>query len=346
MKADQSKTGVVPPVAAVYVGIVTYNSAADLPACFAALARQTYPDIRISVLDNASTDETVAWVRQHAPDSTLFTNSENVGFGRAHNQIIAQCKPGAGDFYMPLNPDVKLSDDYIERVVAALGETGAGWASGKLLLPGDDHPLQLYSAGQGLRRDGYVINVGQGMADSPEFDEPREVFLVSGAAPILRGALIAALAPDGELFDSSMFMYAEDIDMGWRARRLGWRCWYVPGAVARHRGGHLRRAMRAQAQANIHISVLKNAYWIDLITCNIPLILVDLLLRLILTPSMGSRVLLQVVRGAPGAFRKRRKPILPRRDMLGWYRWSRQQPTTQQSGLVERVRAYLDRHRS
>ncbi|MCC6801963.1 MAG: glycosyltransferase family 2 protein [Anaerolineae bacterium] len=338
-------TGVMPSIATVYLGIVTYNSAGDLPACFAALARQTYPEIRIVILDNASTDETVAWVRQHASDCTLLTNSGNVGFGRAHNQIVAQCKPGAGDFYMPLNPDVKLSDDYIERVVAALGETGAGWASGKLLLPGDDFPARVYSAGQGVCRDGYVINVGQGMVDSADFNEPREVFFVSGAAPVLRGELIAAVAPDDELFDSSMFMYAEDIDMGWRARRLGWRCWYVPGAVARHRGGHLHRAMRAQAQANIHVSVLKNAYWIDLITYNIPLILVDLLLRLILTPAMGSRVLLQVVRNAPGAFRKRRKPALPRRDMLGWYHWSSHQPTAQQSGAVERVRAYVARRR-
>src|SRR3982750_3012005 len=100
-------------MATVYVGIVSYNSLYDLAGCFDALAKQSYADVNVTVLDNASADESVAWVREHAPECRLIINQENVGFGRAHNQIVKACELQAGDFYMTLNPDATLMPDYI-----------------------------------------------------------------------------------------------------------------------------------------------------------------------------------------------------------------------------------------
>jgi GT2 family glycosyltransferase len=326
----------------VFVGIVTYNSLRDLPACFAGLARQTYPHIRVVVLDNASADGSADWVQQHAPEATVIVSPVNLGFGRGHNAILRSLQLAPGDCYLALNPDCRLDPGYVAALVAALMRHEADFATGKLLLADEDgRPTGvIYSAGQGIRRDGFVINVGERM-DAAEFDQEREVMLASGAALLLSQRLIAALSTDGALFNPAFFLYAEDIDLGWRARRAGLRCWYVPTALALHRGGTLRPETRAQALGNLYLSTLRNAYWIDLLTLNLPLMIVGLLARLALTPRLGLKLARQVIGGAPAALRARRRPAIPRHEMLRWYRWSAAQQTSQPRALARRLRVYL-----
>lgn len=337
-----------PPV--VYVGIVTYNSAADLPACFAALRAQTYPHVRIAVLDNASTDGSADWVRQHAPSAILVTSPDNLGFGRGHNALMRALRLRPDDAYLTLNPDCLVQPAYIAEVLAAVRLHGAGMGVGKLLLPVDDDaavPL-IYSAGQGIRRDGYVVNVGQRMADDGMFDTPREVMFGSGAALLLTGALLADIAhPNldqpglGEVFDPGFFLYGEDVDVGWRARRAGWTCLYVPSAVAYHRGGSLSAETRTAALGNLCLSTLKNADTADLLMIHLSLIAINVLARLILAPRLGVRLAQQVMGGAGRALRLRRPARIDRATLHGWYAWSATQPTTQPAGIGARLRAYV-----
>ncbi len=331
----------------VYVGVVTYNSLDDLAACFAALTAQTYPSIKVVALDNASRDETVRWISEHAPKWQLIVNEQNVGFGRAHNQIVMACALKPGDFYMTLNPDAALMPDYIEQLVMTMTETGAGWAGGKLLLKDDNNKPTglLYSAGQGIRRDGYVVNVGEGMADAPIFNQAREVFAVSGAALMIRQETIQAIAHDSELFDEQMFLYSEDMDVGWRARLQGWHCWYVPKAVAYHRGGKLDAKRRGQALGNTYLSVLKNAYLVDLLTYNIPLIVLNVLIRMIISPRVGFALIRQLLREVVDAIRKRQPAKISRVEMIKWFQWTTEQPTTQATGIGERIQRYLSKNK-
>lgn len=327
----------------VYVGIVTYNSVHDLPGCFASLRAQTYPTVRITVLDNQSTDESVPWVRSHAPDAAILESGENLGFGRGHNAILRALKLHDGDFYLPLNPDAQLEPDYIARLVEASAAHGAGWLIGKLLLANDDGSLTglIYSAGQGIRRDGHVINVGQQLADDGSFDESREIMLASGAAMLLRAELIRDLAPSGDLFEPVFFMYGEDIDLGWRARLAGWRCWYEASVSASHRGGSQSPQMRAQAQANLYLSALRNAYAVDLLTTIIPLMLLSLAARCVLSPRQGFATLRLTARHAVTMLRRRTPAKISRADMLVWHRWSAAQPTAQALALSQRIRNFL-----
>lgn len=327
----------------VFVGIVSYNSRADLPACLDGLRQQTYPQIRIVVLDNASQDGSADWVRQQAPDVTVIDSGGNLGFGRGHNAIVRSLTLEPGDCYLTLNPDCRLDPDYVRALVAALTRHEADFATGKLLLADDaGQPTgSIYSAGQGIRRDGLVINCGERMPAVGAFDDEREVMLASGAALLLSQRLIARLAPTGDVFNPAFFMYGEDIDLGWRARRAGLRCWYVPTATALHRGGTLRPETRAQALGNLYLSALSNAYWFDLLTLNLPLMAASLLARILLTPRLGLALIRQVGGGAITALRGRRPPVIPRAEMLRWYQWSAAQTTTQPLGLVGRLRAYV-----
>lgn len=329
----------------VVIGIVLYNSSADLPACWASLTAQTYPHLQIIFLDNYSSDASVEWVQKHAPQSTLICSDVNQGFGPAHNAIMQSYAFQPTDYYLPLNPDVSLSATYIEQLVSGCERHQAGWVSGKLLEK-DEHDQPsgyFYSAGQGIRRDGYVVNRGEGVRDHGQYDADAEVFFVSGAAPLIAARMIQAVSVEGALFDPQMFMYGEDADLGWRAKLQGWSCWYIPSAVALHRGGNPNVSLRAQALINTFLSTVKNAFLLDLIFYNFPLIFLSLGVRMLLRPQQTWPAVHQFFSRLMPTLKRRTQPTLSRSEMVHWFRWSEQQTSHQATGLVQRVRTYLSR---
>jgi len=316
----------------VFVGIVIYNSRGDLEQCLAGLRAQTYADVRCIAVDNASSDDSVAWLRAHAPEIELFENDDNIGYGRAHNQAMIHAHLGTGDYYLALNPDAELEPNYIAALVDVLeGNPDIGWAVGKLLMKDDDGvPTgDIYSTGHGLLRSGFAFNVGHGLPDSEAFNHSREVFGAPGAAVIYAQRLIEDISQDGQLFDPDMFMYGEDVDVDWRARRAGWRCWYVADAIAYHRGSQPRARLKMMAVGNRYLSVVKNADLADLLTLNLPYMAAHCLARTLLTPRFGLGLSAHILRGLPRMWRKRRPAPATRAAMRDWFSWSAQQPTRQ-----------------
>jgi GT2 family glycosyltransferase len=318
----------------VHVGIVLYNSLDDLPACIAALRAQTYADMVIWALDNASPDRSADWLREHAPDVRMVTSAVNLGYGKGHNAIIQACQLGADDGYLALNPDAQLEPDYIALLAAALQTSDdIGWATGRLRLAdsaGAPTGL-LYSAGHGLLANGFAFNIGHRLPDAPPFDADREVFGAPGAAALYKGALIADVSEDGAFFDPDYFMYSEDVDVDWRARRRGWRCLYVADAAALHRGSHpsANSPMNIHIIGNRYLSAIKNADLRDLILYNLPFMAAHCAARTLKTPRFGLSLTAHILRGVPKMLRKRRRSTTARSVMQAWFAWSARQPTTQ-----------------
>ncbi len=327
----------------VFVGVVTFNSASDLPRCFAALRAQTYSAIRLFVWDNASTDQTAAWLEHNASDVRLFVSNDNLGYGRAHNALMQAANLQADDYYLALNPDAELTPEYVARLVGVLArQPDAGWVTGKILQVSEDmqSTRRSYSAGHGLLRSGFAFNIGYGLADGEAFAHDREVFGAPGAAVLYKSSLIADISEAGNFFDPCMFMYAEDTDVDWRAQLRGWRCWYVAGAVAFHRGSSSTGQLKIMAVTNRYVSVLKNAALFDLLTYNLPYIAAHCLVRLLVTPRLGTLLSTTILRNAPGALRSRRFNRGSRASLRAWYRWSASQPTMQRSGLAQLRQKY------
>ncbi len=219
--------------------VVNWNGARYLPGCLAALARSTAP-VRPIVVDNASTDGSVEYLRERHPDVKLLALPENRGYAGGAN---AGLHAGTGEYAIILNPDVALAPDHLAILEARLdADLRIGAAQGKLyqataddFLAGRFHPGgRLDSAGHEIRGTRMVYDRGQGEPDAPEYSREESVFSACGAALFLRRAMLEDLAPNGEYFDESFFAYKEDIDLCWSARLLGWDIRYVPDAVAWH----------------------------------------------------------------------------------------------------------------
>ncbi len=235
----------------VSVIIVTWNSAPFLRRCLAALAAQTYSEVELIHIDNASDDDSTALVRECCPRARQITNDANRGFSAAVNQGVRVAR---GDFVFLLNPDAFLEPDYVAKLVAALtGEIGM--ATGTLL---QAETKLVDSKGIRMTRSGRHFDIDQGMVDDgsrglavsrsrggeapseaprdPATAQPRnrDVFGVSGAAALYSMAFIRDVTVGGEFLDEDFFTFREDADVAWRGQLLGWRAIHVPDAVAYH----------------------------------------------------------------------------------------------------------------
>jgi GT2 family glycosyltransferase len=218
--------------------IVNWNGRRFLQRCIDALSRSTI-DVRIIVVDNASSDHSADYVRNTFPDVELIEAGHNCGYAAGANMGLRQ----TGTRYaLVMNPDVLIEANHLEILRDRLDASPqVGAAQGKLFnvseaefLAGTPSRAVLDSAGHVIRRSRMVVDRGQGEADGPEYSEEVSVFSACGAALFLRCAMLRDVAPDSNVFNEAFFAYKEDIDLGWRARLCGWDVLYVPTAVAHH----------------------------------------------------------------------------------------------------------------
>ncbi len=231
----------------VSITIVTYNSGRFIKRCLESVLAQAYPHKEVIVIDNASTDGTVAILEQFEERCRVVYNAANVGFAAAQNQAI---KMSRGDWVLALNPDVLLTPYFIDALLdAAQVDPRIGTVCGKLLtmradfgLP--DEPL-VDSTGIYFTPMLRHLDRGSQEVDNGHYLNHEYVFGATAAAALYRREMIDDISIQGEFFDRDFFAYREDADVAWRAQLLGWRCIYTPLA----RGYHVRTVLPGNRRA-------------------------------------------------------------------------------------------------
>jgi GT2 family glycosyltransferase len=220
----------------VSVTIVAWNSERYLSACFTSLQKQDYPQLEVTIVDNASSNGTRKVLREVEPRWRVIYNESNVGFAAGQNQAI---RASAGEWVLCLNPDVVLSPDFVGRLVTA-GEAHreAGSLCGKLLRwdPAvEPHQTNIIdSTGIYFTRNMRHLDRGAEEQDNGQYGRVQYVFGASGAAVLFRRDFIEAVSVEGQFFDEEFFAFREDADLAWRVQVMGWKCLYTPAAVAWH----------------------------------------------------------------------------------------------------------------
>ncbi len=229
-EAGPDETGSHAPASVV---IINYNGRPYLEELLGSLELQTRRPLETLLVDNASRDDSVAYVRREFPWVRVLPQERNLGFSRAANLAADAAR---GTWLVLLNTDLRLEPEWLAELVAAAGtDPSIAAVSSKLRLY--DQPHRLNGVGGCMNRLGYTWDRGMGEEDRGQYDQSREVlFACAGAALFHRSRFREAGG-----FDSRFFMYHEDVDLCWRLWLRGFRVVTAPRAVAYH---HLSASTR------------------------------------------------------------------------------------------------------
>lgn len=213
------------PMTLASVIIPVWNGIADLPACLAALSAQSHTPLEIIAVDNGSSDASGDWIANHHPEVHLIRNAENLGFGGACNQGLAEAK---GEILVLLNQDTVAQPGWMAALVTVMMEDAKIGIAGSKALYADG---TIQHAGGTVDAQGGGAHTGYRQVDEGQFDRLVDVDYVTGASLALRRQLYEQIGG----FDPGFYpAYLEDVDLCWRARAAGWRVVYAPQSVLIH----------------------------------------------------------------------------------------------------------------
>jgi len=212
----------------VSVIIVNWNGKSLLEECLDSLAAQTANGIETILVDNGSQDGSAEYVQARYPAVRLVSLPENLGFAGGNNAGIRVAR---GDYIALLNNDTKTDPAWLENLlsVAESSPRSTGMWASKIL--SYDNPGIFDNVGLLLYPDGLGRGRGRLEKDQGQYDQPGEAFFPSGCAGLYRREMLTEIG----LFDEEFFAYADDVDIGLRARLAGWSCRYVPSAKVYHK---------------------------------------------------------------------------------------------------------------
>jgi GT2 family glycosyltransferase len=288
--------------------IVNWNTWTTLRRCLQALARQTYKQFRVYIIDNDSSEPLPADITSIVPDTVYIQNEQNRGFAAANNQLLAMTTQYP--WIALLNPDAYPEPNWLQQLMeTARQQKGYDCFASRLLL--DDQKQTIDGEGDVYHLTGLAWRGRHDQTATMDVTN-REVFSACAAAALYRGDVIRSVGG----FDEDFFCYIEDVDLGFRLRLLGHRCLLVPAAVVYHTGSASSGGKRSKLSVYFGH---RNMVWCFVKNMPSPLfwllsplhLLMNLFAILWLTLRgqglVGLRARWGAIKGLPAMFRKRRQ---------------------------------------
>lgn len=220
---------------AISVVVVTWNRRDLLRSCLQSLTKQKLEQpFEVIVVDNGSDDGSPEMALREFGESSpfrlsLIRNQVNVGFCAGNNQGFTASD---SEFVALLNNDAEAEPDWLSALFRAFeGRPEVGMAASKILVY--ENPRRIDKVGHLIYPDGQNRGRGSGELDAGQYDRIEEVLWPDGCAAMYRRAMLDQIGG----FDEDFFAYADDAELGLRARIAGWKCLYMPAARVRHHRG-------------------------------------------------------------------------------------------------------------
>lgn len=220
----------------VAIVILNWNGRQYLEQFIPSVIASTYSNKQIVVIDNASTDNSVEWLRANFPMVSIFINDSNRGFAGGYNLGLKNVQ---ADYYILLNTDVEVSANWIEPAIELLESNKEIAACQPKLLQYNNKSLFEYAgaAGGWIDRYGYPFARGRVFdiceKDLGQYDLSEPIFWASGAALVIRSSAFWQVKG----FDEYFFAHQEEIDLCWRLQWAGYKIYSCPQSVVYHVGG-------------------------------------------------------------------------------------------------------------
>lgn len=239
--------------------VISYNTAHLLPEMMGKLqAASSGLAVETVIVDNASNDESVALIRAKYADCTLIVNPSNVGFGRANNQALPLLR---GEFVLLLNTDAFVGPNSLKETVAYMRAHPKCGILG-VKLAGRDGQLQPSARffptpwNAFLHRTGLQKYFkGTRMVDDADWDHTSAVQCdwVPGCYYLIRKAVIDQVG----LFDPRYFLYFEEVDLCFSAKKAGWDVVSLPDITVVHIGGESAKSDGAITKSGRQLQALQ-----------------------------------------------------------------------------------------
>jgi len=223
-------------VAKLAIVILNWNGQRFLSQFLPALIKFSPDYSEIIIADNASTDNSVEFLKTHFSSLRIIQNSENGGFSKGYNNALKQVD---AEYYCLLNSDVEVTGNWIEPIITLLdNHPDIAVVQPKLLSFANRHQFEYAGACGGfIDYLGYPFCRGRVFGslenDTKQYENAIEVFWATGAALFVRSAVFHTLNGLDELF----FAHMEEIDFCWRVKSLGYKVMVEPQSVIYHVGG-------------------------------------------------------------------------------------------------------------
>ncbi len=258
----------------VSVIIVNYNGQHLLGELFESLAKQTRPADEVVMVDNASADDSVEYVRRHFDWVKVVASKVNTGFAEGNNIGLANT---SGDYIALLNSDTAVDERWLAELISMLdADASIGAAVSKIYQTGNTPTIDC--AGAEFNNLGFVWGRGTNELDQGQFESVMSVPSLTACA-----ALIRRTAFEKEpLFDSRLFMYYEEFDLALRLRGRGHSIVYVPSSLVYHkRSQSVQKVSKPRLFHQFYsnrnrIKILTKYYPVSVLARSLPLILLSL----------------------------------------------------------------------
>ena len=220
----------------VAVVILNWNGKAFLERFLPSVCASEYGNLSIYVADNASTDDSLAYVAAAFPQVRIIRNTTNSGFAGGYNEALRHVET---DIFVLLNQDVEVEPGWIAPVIAQMQQNPDVAACQPKMRAYADRQSFEYAGAAGGWMDilGYTFCRGRILylteTDTGQYDNPQNIFWATGAALFIRSTCFFEVGG----FDPYFFAHMEEVDLCWRLQRAGYRINYCPGSVVYHVGG-------------------------------------------------------------------------------------------------------------
>ena len=209
----------------VSIVVLNYNAGKLLLNCIESIKKSSYENIEILVVDNISSDNSQIECKKKFPDIKLIQNDENLGYCGGNNIGI---KKAEGEFIIILNPDTIVETNWIDELLNAQKEFGDGLYQPKILSLNEENTIQ--STGNMLHIFGFGFARDKGNKVIERKEEIEKVGYASGTCLFTTRKVLDKIG----LLDEFLFLYHDDLDLGWRGAQIGINSFYVPKSKIYH----------------------------------------------------------------------------------------------------------------
>lgn len=253
IRVEEQETKELPDVSLI---ILNFNGRIHLETCLPSLMQLNYPMVRLEIIvvDNASTDDSVSWLKQKYPEIRLLLNSSNLGFAVGINSGVAIAR---GKYVAFLNADMRTDKDWLLALVKTVRSDARAVCSGSIVLnwAGD----KIDYAGRPNDALNLCPDVAANAQQVLKSADDCSMLFASGGAMLVDREIFLRLGG----FDSDYFLYHEDVDLGWRLWLQGYRVLRSAGSIVYHRGGASSKKLspefvQGMAQRYALYTLLKN----------------------------------------------------------------------------------------